>query len=552
MKLPLLPRLLAAGALAIAPLGVIGCGQGAPAGGASAPHPLMEIRVGNRSELEDLDPHLCTGVAEFRALGSLFEGLVSMDPKTMQPIPGVAEQWEVSPDGLSYTFHLRDNARWSNGDVLKAEDFVFAWQRMLDPDLGSEYAYMLHCIKNAKAFNEGTLTDPEQLGVHAPAPRTLAVMLESPTPYFLSMQVHFAWFPVHRATIEKFGKMDQRGSAWTQPGNHLGNGPFRLDVWQPDEVMRVVRNDYYWDFENVRPDAVSFLPISNEQTEEASFRSGDLDLTYSVPMHKIKTYREEQPQVLFLEPYLQTYYYRFNCTKPPFNDPRVRQAFGLAIDREALAANVLKAGERPAWHFTPPGIGGYTCTHKVGFDPAAAKALLAEAGYPDGKGFPQVELLYNSAEFDKTMSEALQQMWSEALGVQVQLLNQDYKVYLASMSAMDFDIARSTWLADVADPINFLECFLTGQGNNRTGYASPEYDALIQSAYAEADPELRTGHLQAAERMLLDAAPITPVCFMTQKYLKSPDLQGVESNPIGYIRWQSLYLDSAAKAAAQP
>lgn len=510
-----------------------------------APTAAMEILVGNRSELEDLDPHLCTGVAEFRALGSLFEGLSTVDPETLAPRPGVAERWDVTPDGLRYTFHLRDNAKWSNSDAVTADDFVFAWQRMLSPGLATEYAYLLHCLKNAKPYNEGTLADFAQVGVKALDPRTLEVMLESPTPYFLSMQVHFAWFPLHRATVEKFGPYDQRGSKWAQSGNHVGNGAFRLDAWHPDEMLRVVRNEHYWDAPNVKPDAVRFLPISNEQTEERMFRSGEMHLTYSVPMHSIETYQREQPEALHLAPYLQTYYYRFNCTRPPFNDVRVRRAFGMAIDREALAKNVLKAGEAPAWFFTPPNIAGYTCAHKVTHDVAAARALLAQAGYPDGAGFPPVELLYNSAEFDKTMSEAIQQMWSEALGVRVNLINQDYKVYLSSMSTMQYDIARSTWLADVADPINFLECFLTGQGNNRTGFASPEYDTHIQAAYAEPDAAKRETSLQAAERLLLEEAPITPVCFMTQKYLKTPRLKGMKSNPIGYIRWQDLSLEAS-------
>lgn len=525
-------------ALAVLISGAMGCGKKTPPG-----PPVMDVQVGNRSEVEDLDPHVCSGIAEFRALGSLFEGLVSLDPATLEPIPGVAERWEVSPDGLQYTFHLRENARWSNGDPVTAHDFIYAWQRMLTPALGSEYAYMLHCIRGARDYHEGRITEFSQVGVAARDERTLVVSLENPTPYFLSMQVHFSWFPVNKQVIEAHGAPDERGNPWTQPGNHVGNGPFKLEQWRPDERLRVVRNEHYWNAANVKPDAITFHPISNEQTEERTFRARLLHLTYTVPMHKIAEYRKEQPESLFLEPYVQTYYYRFNMTKPPFNDPRVRRAFGMAIDRESLARNVLKAGERPAYHFTPPDMAGYTCEYRVDYDPEGARRLLAEAGYPDGTGFPQVELLYNTSEFDKTMSEALQAMWFDALGVRVLLINQDYKVYLASMSALDHDIARSTWLADVMDPVNFLECFLSNQGNNRTGYASQDFDALIRAAYREHDPARRESHLQAAERRLLEDAPITPVCFMTQKYLKSPALKGLQSNPIGYIRWQDLYLD---------
>lgn len=537
--LPQLFQTIACIALATAALlGASGCGKKSP-----PPPPVMDIQVGNRSELEDLDPHVCSGVAEFRALGALFEGLVTLDPESLEPIPGVAERWEVSTDGLQYTFNLRENARWSNGEPVTANDFVYAWQRMLTPTLASEYAYMLHCIKGGKAFNEGTLEDFSQVGVSAVDTRTLVVTLETPTPYFLSMQVHFAWFPVNQKVIEAHGTMDQRGSAWTRAGNHVGNGPFKLDHWRPDETLRVIRNEHYWDAANVKSDAVTFHPISNEQTEERTFRARLLHLTYTVPMHKIASYKEERPETLFLEPYLQTYFYRFNMSKPPFNDPRVRRAFSMSIDREAIARNVLKAGERPAYHLTPQKIAGYTSEFRVDYDPEGARRLLAEAGFPEGAGFPQVELLYNSSEFDKTMSEAMQAMWGEALGVQVLLMNQDYKVYLASMTALDYDIARSTWLADVVDPINFLECFLGGQGNNRTGYASQDFDALIHAAYRERDPVRRETHLQAAEKRLLEDAPIAPVCFMTQKYLKAPELKGLRTNPLGYIRWQELYLE---------
>ncbi|MBI1320340.1 MAG: peptide ABC transporter substrate-binding protein [Candidatus Hydrogenedens sp.] len=503
----------------------------------------MVIRAGNRSEVQDLDPHVVSGIAEFRALGALFEGLARVNPETLEPEPGVAASWDIAPDGVHYTFHLRDDARWSNGDPVRAQDFVFSWRRMLSPALASEYAYMLHVLKNGRAYNEGGLTDFDQVGVHALDDQTLAVELESPTPYFLSMQVHFSWFPVNPGVVEAAGPIDRRGTGWTSNGKHVGNGPYMLEDWRPDEVLRVVRNPNYWDAEHVRADAVEFYPISNEQTEEREFRSGKLDLTYSVPIHRIPVYQAEQPEVLVIAPYVQTYYYRFNLSRPPFDDARVREAFSLAIDRERLASEVLKAGERPAYSFTPPDTAGYTAEYRVGQDGDKARALLAEAGYPGGKGFPRVEILYNTAEFDKVISEAVQQMWKEELGVESGLRNQDYKVYLDAMSALDYDIARSTWLADVMDPINFLECFLTGSGNNRTGYSSEAFDGHIRAAYAEPDAAKREADLQAAEKQLLQDAPITPVLYMTQKFLKAERLKGLETNSLGYIRWQDLYIE---------
>lgn len=510
--------------------------------GGNAPSVNTEniFHVGNRSELQDLDPHLCSGIAEFRALGALYEGLCVLDPKTMEPRPGAAASWTVSPDGLVYTFTLQPKGAWSDGTPVTAEDFVFSWKRMLTPALGAEYAYLLHCLKNGKDFNEGRLADFAQVGVKAIDAHTLVVTLEQPVAYFLSMQIHYAWYPVPRQVIEKFGAVDQRGSPWTRAGNHVGNGPFKVRDWRPDEVLQCVRNEHYWDAANVKPDGISFYPISDEQQEERRFRIGELDMTYTVPMHAIEEYRAAHPDELVLAPYLQTYYYRFNCSKPPFNDVRVRQAFSLALDREEIARNVVKAGERPAYSFVPPNTAGYTTEHTVTPDLDRAKALLAEAGYPDGKGLPALNLLYNTSETDKLLSQTVQRQWKERLGADVRLLNQEYRVYLSSMSNLDYDICRSTWLGDVLDPINFLECFLTGGGNNRAGYSSTEFDALINAAYAEADPAKRNALMQQAEARLLDDAPIAPMLFMTQKYLLRAGITGADTNLLGYFRWQDF------------
>lgn len=510
--------------------------------GGNVPEPNMDkiFHVGNRSELQDLDPHLCSGVAEFRALGALYEGLCTVDPRTLEPRPGAAATWTISPDGLVYTFQLQPAGKWSDGTPVTADDFVFSWQRMLTPALGAEYAYLLHALKNGKAYNEGKITDFALVGVKALGPLTLEATLEQPVPYFLSMQIHFAWHPVPRQVLERFGTAEQRGSAWTRPGNHVGNGPFKLRDWRPDEVLQTARNEHYWDAANVKPEGISFYPISNEQQEERRFRTGELDMTYTVPMHAITEYAEQRPAELVRAPYFQSYFYRFNCQKPPFNDPRVRLAFSLALDREEIARNVVKAGEAPARALVPPGAAGYTSAFQVTPDLDRARALLAEAGYPGGQGLPPLDLLYNTSETDKLVSEAVQRQWKERLGADVRLLHQEYRVYLASMSALDYDICRSTWAGDVLDPINFLECFLTGGGNNRAGYSSPEYDAAIHKAYAEADRAKRDTLLQAAERRLLEEAPIAPLLFMTQKFLLRPGITGADTNLLGYFRWQDF------------
>jgi oligopeptide transport system substrate-binding protein len=501
------------------------------------------LRVGNGAEVQGLDPHMVTGLVEHHVLTSLYEGLADLDLATMTPIPGAAASWTLSEDKRTYTFHLRPDGRWSNGDAVTATDFAYAWQRMLSPRMASEYAYLLHCIENAKAYNEAKLTDFGQVGVKVLDTYTLQVILTNPTPYFLPMQIHYAWFPVHKATIEAHGAMDERGTRWTRAGNLVGNGAFTLVEWSPNEILRVEKNDHYWDAAKVRLAGIEFYPIDNQQTEERSFRSGKLHLTSTIPMDSIKRYREDNPEVLHIHPALGSYFYRLNTTKAPFTDKRVRQAFSYALDREKIASHVMKGGETPAYFFTPPDIAGYTSTAKVPFDPQKARELLAEAGYPNGEGFPAVELLFNTSETHKRIAEAIQDIWKEHLNVKVLLLNQDWKVYLSSMSNLDYTVARSSWYADVADPINFLECFLSGGGNNRTGFKSPAFDALIQKAYAEPDAEVRLRLLQEAEAILLDEAPIVPIYFYTEKYLQAESMKGLVENTLSYRRWRDFYLE---------
>ena len=522
-----------------------GCSGGKSANALNGDNHML--RIGNGAEPQQLDPHTTTGVPEHRIASTLFEGLASIDPSDLRPVPAVAERWAVSDDGLVYSFTIRDAAAWSNGDPVTAEDFVYSWQRILSPGLASEYAYMLYCIKNAKAFNEGALTDFTQVGAKALDARTLEVTLERPTPYFLSMQVHNAWYPIHRATIERFGRIDERATKWTQPGNLVGNGPFMLERWDPSELIRVVKNSRYWDSDNVRLAAVEFRPIDDQLTEERSFRTGELHATESVPLSKIDVYKRDNPGVLHIDPYLGTYVYRFNVTRPPFDNVLVRRAFAMAIDREKLVSHVLKGGQLPAPHFTPPNTAGYTCAASIPYDPAAGRDLLARAGYPGGAGLPPVELLYNTSENHKLIAEAVQQMWKADLNVQVSLVNQDWKVYLDSMNALDYQIARSGWIADYVDPNNFLECFLSGNGNNRTGYGSDAYDALIEKAGRTLDPQARFAVFQEAERLLLDDCPLAPVYFYTRIYLKSPDVVGWQPNILGFIPFKRLDIQPAAK-----
>lgn len=501
------------------------------------------LQVGNGAEVQELDPHLVSGVTEHRVLSALFEGLTDCDAATLDPVPAVADRWQVSEDGLRYTFHIREGACWSNGDPLTAADFAYAWKRILSPALGSEYAYLLYCLKNARSYHEGKLKEFGQVGVHAADASTLEVTLENPTPYFLTMQNHYAWFPVHRAAIEKFGAPDERGTPWTRPGNMVSNGAFCLEDWLPNERLSLRKNPRYWDAASVRLNGLDYHPIDNLQTEERAFRSGLLQITSTIPLHRLDYYRRERPDVLNIHPYFGSYFYRLNVTRPPFDNPLVRKAFSLAINREEIVKNVLKGGELPATSYVPPGDSHYPPLNAVSFDPGRARDLLAEAGYPDGKGLPPVEILYNSSEAHRTIAETVQRMWRENLHADARLLNQDWKTYLASMNTLDYQVARSSWIGDVADAVNFLECFQTDVGNNRTGWSSPRFDALIAAAYREADIEKRAALLREAEELLLDESPIVPVYFYTWKFLMAPEVKGLKPNILGYLRWKELYLD---------
>jgi oligopeptide transport system substrate-binding protein len=535
-------RRIALIALAALPLG---CGGGPDR---PAPDPGT-LRMGNGGEPKSLDPQIVTGIIEERVLSSLFEGLVNIDFNTMKPIPGVAESWGISGDGLTYTFHLRDDAKWSNGDPVTANDFVYSWRRILTPALAAEYAYLLFPIENAEAYNAGTLADFDEVGVQAPNDHTLVVKLRAPTPYFLTLQIHFSYYPVHAETINAFGEVAQRDTAWTRPGNHVSNGPFRLIAWTPNKEIVVEKNPAYWDAENVALERIVFLPIQDPSTEERQFRAGEIDVTNQLPISKIAEYQKKRPEVLEINPVIATEFIRFNTTHAPFDDPRVRLAFAHAIDRRALVEHVMRGGQTPATNFVPPGLGSYVYggseevevpTTRHDFDPDRAKALLAEAGYPGGEGFPEVTMIYDTNDNNRRYCEAVQNMWLTHLGVRVQLQNMDGKSWLSSMISLDYDLARSFWVADYPDASNFLEMFYATSGNNRTGFADFAYESDVRRALDLADPVARDAAFDAAERRLLAAAPISPVYFQTRAFLRDERLAGLTPNNLGRIDFRHV------------
>lgn len=510
------------------------------------------LHLGNSSEPQDLDPHIVTGVTEHNIITALLEGLVSEDPVALTPVPGTAESWKVSEDGRVYTFRLRKTAKWSNGDPVVADDFRFSFQRILSSGLGSPYAYMLFCLENAEAYNKRQITDFSKVGVQAPDDQTLVLTLTKPVPYFLSLLNHYSWFPVHPATILKFGPMDQLGSQWTSPGQFIGNGPFTLTDWVPGKKISVIKSATYWDADTVRLSAIHFYPIGDHKIEEHAFRAGQLHVTGTVPIDRVDYYQQNQPDLLRLDPYLGCYYYLFNVRREPFNKVEVRQALAMAIDREQIVKYVTKGGEKPAHHFTPPDTAGYTARARLPDHAARARKLLAEAGYPEGRGFPKLALLYNTSDAHARIAQAVQQMWKQVLGIDIELLNMEWKVYLANSQEGRYDIARAGWIGDYVDPNSFLDMWVTGGGNNRAGWSNTEYDRLIEQAAASSDPGERFEAFQQAEEILMREAPIMPVYFYRSKSLIQPSVRGWNPTLLDHHPYKHVYLESVETSSSAP
>ncbi len=484
------------------------------------------LHRGMGPEVADIDPHLATTANDYAVLSALFEGLVAEDPQTLAPVPGVAESWEVSADNLTYTFHLRANAKWSNGDPVTARDFLASWQRVLTPSLAADNAYLLYIVQNAEAFHKGQLTDFAQVGFSAPDERTVRITLEHPASYFLSLLQHWVWWPVHLPTLEKSGSPYQRGNRWARPETFVGNGPFNLKEWRTGQHIDVVKSPTYWDAAIVRLNGIRLHPIEDLNAEERAFRSGQLHLTEALPVAKVDAYRRTNPELLRIDPYLGTYYYTFNTERPFLNDAKIRRALALAVNRTGLTERILRGGQQPASAFTPPGTAGYTPPPGFTTDFAEARRLLAEAGYPDGKGAPVLEILLNTSENHRIIAEALQSDWRKELGLEIRLLNMEGKSVLAARRAGDFQILRSSWIGDFNDPATFLSVFTSSSGNNHSRWKNPAYDQLLFQAARTSDTEARHALFKQAEALLIADAPFIPLYTYTHVFLKNPSVQG--------------------------
>ena len=497
-----------------------------------------DLVVLNGAEPESIDPAVVTGQLEGRICYALFEGLLHFD-RFGKPQPGIAESWDLSNEGKVYTFHLRANAKWSNGDPVTANDFALSWKRLLLPETASEYAYLLYHIRNAQSFNEGTLKDFGAVGIRVVDDRTFRVELESPVPYFLDLCSFASLLPVHLPTVEKYG------DDWIKPNNLVNNGPFLLKEWRLNYRIRLTKNPMYWDAAHVALKTIDALPIDNSVTAYNFYASkvADLILDKGLTPPSLIPELKKRPD-FHAAPFLGDYFIRFNTTRKPLADVRVRQAFAMAIDRDRIVEKITQAGEHPAYSFTPPGTeSGYQPPKMFGRDVQKARQLLADAGYPAGKGFPTVTYLYDSKKLNEDIAVEIQNMLADALGVHIELQKQEWKVWLNSLSRLDYDFARSSWVGDYNDPNTFIDCFVSGGGNNRTGWTSKEYDDLVAAAALEPDNAKRLQLFQRAEDILLNQG--TPICplfyYVGIQIYDGRKFGGIEPNLLDEHPFREMY-----------
>ncbi len=557
----MLRTLISAFLVIVASLAVVGLTLSASTGRRA------ELRFVNSTEPKTLDPHLITGEPEGRIAEAIFEGLTRLDAQSLEPVPGVAESWEITPDGKTYTFHIRTGARWSDGHPLTAQDFTYAWRRLQDPSLGAEYAYIMQMVRYSEAFNtheaqasalegpiqnalhelghsspgavpdkavrdfvskqhldavlKGTpnaalraflLRGPGELtqgelgvlatelaregqrrralyqeaklhfgidgGVYAKDEHTLIVELVAPTPYFLALTAFYPAYPVPRWAIEK-----QTGRNWFLPANIVSNGAFRLAEWSVGSRIHLERSDTYWGRSDVKLRSADALPLENQTTGLNLYLTGEVDW---LPQN---TYPAELAQDLrkrpdfFIGPALIVYYYRINVTRKPFDDVRVRKALNLAVDRDVITREVLGVGQQSAFRLVPPGIRGYTPPDTgISYDVAQAQKLLADAGFPGGRGFPKFGILYNTLETHKKIAEVIADQLRRNLNIDVSAYNQEWQSYQQSTRSLDYDLSRAAWVGDYEDPNTFLDLFTTNGGNNQTGWSNLVYDRLLEAA----------------------------------------------------------------------
>jgi oligopeptide transport system substrate-binding protein len=508
------------------------------------------LHLGNAAEPGDLDPSTALAVTDANIIDTLFEGLVIFAADGRTILPGAAERWEISPDGRTYTFHLRPGLKWSNGDPITSADFLYSFRRIIEPKLGSEMAIYADYVAGAADYREEKSHDFSGVGFRAPDPQTFVVTLRERAPFWLAILAVNPFYPVHRPTMEKYDAYLRRDTTWTRPGNLIGNGPFVLKEWRTNTSLTVEKNPLYWDAAHVRLKQAVFHPIDNVDSEEKAFRGGLLHITRYLPAAKLDSYRHPMSPLLHADPLVETKMVDINVAKPPFTDVRVRRAFALAIDREAIVRSIQRDGSRVASSLCVPGSGpdpGFTPRAGLSYDPKQARALLAEAGFPGGAGFPAVTLNFTSGkQNDLALVEALQSMWERELGVRVLLGSLEEKVRLDSMRMKSFQLILFSWL-DINDPAMLLQLYLSASPNNYTNWASPAFDGEFAAAGQAPNDAERWTHLQNADALLVDALPLIPLYHDNQNYLVQTSVRGWVDNALGWHMLNDVYLDAASK-----
>ncbi|NGM81771.1 peptide ABC transporter substrate-binding protein [Paenibacillus sp. 7124] len=507
------------------------------------------LKINLSAEPPTFDPALAQDSQANTVLKTMYEGLTRMNDETGQAEPGIAEKWEISPDGLVYTFTLRD-AKWSNGDPVVAGDFVRAWKRVLDPAAAeaAPYAYQLYYLKNAQEYYDKKITDFNQVGVKAVDDKTLEVTLAAPTPYFLGLLSFYTYYPVHKSV--------EGNAKWaTNKDTMIVNGPFTLTEWTTGQSLQVSKNDNYWDKDSIKLSKIDFSLVNSSATELSAYESGQLDRAGGpngeIPTEQLPIVQQKYPDEFNRKGIASVYYYEFNVTEKPFSNVKIRKALAMTIDRQTLIDKVTLGGQLPAFGFVPPGIAGANGEYRTAIkdsyfteDDAQAKTLLEEGLKEEGlTKLPTFTLSYNTSEGHKKIALAIADMWKKALGVDVKLENQEWAVFIENRQHQNFQVARAGWTADYNDPMTFLDMWVTKGGNNDTGYANPAYDKLIADAKATDDAAVRQEKFAAAEKLIIqDDMILIPIYYYTNNSLTKPYLKGVTLDFSGAVDLTRAYL----------
>jgi oligopeptide transport system substrate-binding protein len=485
-----------------------------------------DLRIINGKEPESLDPGTVVGQPDGRVVNSLFEGLTRYNATNAMPEPGLAERWTISEDGKVYIFYIRQSARWSTGEPITAADVVYSWFRVLDPVTAADYVGNLFFIKGAEGFHLGRIKDRSEVGIRALDSQTVRVELENPTAFFLDLCAFPTQAIVHQRTIETYG------DRWLNARTIPSSGAYQLVSWRLNDRIRIRKNPFYWDAANVQLEVVDFFPVNSPNTALNLFVKGEVDVVWDKDIVP-----SELLDVLIGRPdfhkfdYLATYFYRYNTSRKPFNDPRVRKALALAIDKNRIVTRITRGGQRAVDFYVPP-LPNYTSPQGLGYDPQLGRELLAAAGYPGGRGFPRFEYMFNSSRDHEKIGVELQDMWQKELGIQVELRSVEWKVWLGSQSALDYDLCRGSWIGDYADPNTFLDMYMSNNPNNRTGWKNERYDGLVRRANRTADLQDRANLLQQAEAILIhEDVPIVPIYLYVGFNFFDPNrIQGIHND----------------------